>query len=245
MPDPVAVEVKYDPALGKQGFEAMQAQAEELTDLTRITADTGQAVTNALMGAETIEREDVAKELALFDERLLNPAFYKELRSRAWALWYCDQMLGLAVAEDGSRMLPVGVVNEATTVRNRMYKVASHNLEEENDELGAVIRRIRAGSGYKDLRSDLMALATLYEEYKDLIANDRFYRAEDVRQAQAYISQFIKREVELDTRLWTDRRKRCWTLLHQAHNTLHNAIAFAFSERPEIVAAFPSLHAQP
>lgn len=113
-----------------------------------------------------------------FDQRVL--ARYPELVEAAAA---AATAYTAVLAQEGEALVPLATIKAATEVRARMFKVVEFFVA---DDIGSVRRQlddIRAGTGYRDLASDLAALAELYREHAALVSGNPKYRESDVPDA--------------------------------------------------------------
>jgi hypothetical protein len=135
------------------------------------------------------------------------------------------------------------LVQRATQRRTRMLKCASYYFDD-HPTLGPELVDIVAGTGYRDLASDLTRLGKIYEDQKEVLSKDtRHYVAADAKgatkDAHAILEELSAGRTG-DERRWSEVVARAWTLLSESYGEV--AAAVGWLERDGDGAAdFPPL----
>lgn len=234
-----------DLQLAEKTFGRMRAGYEALSRdvLVRPRIGVIAAVLVAFDRLSTTRDEPLADMLArlakagFFDMALLD-ALADAAHGAYWAAYRFDQERNKSTA-----MLPAVVVDEATTLRDRMDRCASYNLDDV-PEVAVEIERIRAGRGYLDLMNDLAAWARIYTEHRDKLRGDKKrYRAKDGPRAAQLAGEIgvalgaSKTEGSVD---WSDMNARAFTKLVLAYEEVAHPARFVLRDDGR---RWPSLYA--
>lgn len=159
----------------------------------------------------------------------------------AQALLWAQSRLAQAEAEPSTAKLPLTLVQESVSLRQRMIEVCAYQFRDDA-HLQKQVDDIRAGQGYLDLAEDLRRLAALYRsEHAQLVHDQRFYHPGDADTA-LHLSQRITSELR-SPRPDASRESvwRAFALLVQLYEEVARAARFLLREAGE--ADFPSLFA--
>ena len=139
--------------------------------------------------------------------------------------------------------LGADLVANGTGLRGRMLRLVEYYLGDDPDT-GPEVAAIRSETGYVDLASDLMRLARLYEEHKEIIRTDaKLYRETDAGEANevsAKIMRALSEGGKEDYKNWLNLRARAWTLLHESYDEVRAAGLFIYRNDP-LRVKFPSI----
>jgi hypothetical protein len=159
----------------------------------------------------------------------------------AQALLWAQSRLAQAEAEPSTAKLPLNLVQESVSLRQRMIEVCAYQFRDDA-HLQKQVDDIRAGQGYLDLAEDLRRLAALYRsEHAQLVHDQRFYHPGDADTA-LHLSQRITSELRIP-RPDASRESvwRAFALLVQLYEEVARAARFLLREAGE--SDFPSLFA--
>jgi hypothetical protein len=142
------------------------------------------------------------------------------LEDRALAAWFARHKLLLAAATSSKAVVPLALVQEGATIRQRQLQVLEYHLGGDAEAM-ALLVAIRAGVGHLDLANDLTVLSELYRRYrKELQGDTRNYRAEDAkrgREVAQEILEHLSRTSTSEEKRWRDQQARAYTLLFDSH----------------------------
>jgi hypothetical protein len=168
-----------------------------------------------------------------------------DLGTVAQAAWYARHRFLLASALHSDARIAVDLLDEATTQRARMLKVAEYWL---SDDPGAMaeIAAIRAGTGYQDLANDLIALGSLFERHAKLISQDKkLYQRSDATTANRLGGRIVEQlgaSATQEQTQWSAMQPRVWTLLLETYDEVRRGGLFLFA-RDRAEERFPPLSA--
>jgi hypothetical protein len=137
--------------------------------------------------------------------------------------------------------LPIELVNESTTLRERLFKLLNYYFED-HPVIGPQLVFIKGGIGYIDLSKDLSQLATLAKNNYDVIKDDKkHFRPTDTDDAFR-LSSRIDEELELQThaelKAAQTQLMRSWTLLNEAWDEVCAAGTFLYRKNPKLKELF-------
>ena len=140
----------------------------------------------------------------------------------AQALLWAQSRLAQAEAEPSTAKLPLTLVQESVSLRQRMIEVCAYQFRDDA-HLQKQVDDIRAGQGYLDLAEDLRRLAALYRsEHAQLIHDQRFYHPGDADTA-LHLSQRITSELRSPRP--DASRESVWRAFALLQSVVHNAWA--------------------
>lgn len=168
-----------------------------------------------------------------------------ELGSVAQAAWYARHRFLLASALHSNARVAVDLLDEATSLRLRMLKVAEYWLSDDPAAM-TEIAAIRAGTGYQDLANDLVALASLFERHAKLLSQDKkLYQKSDATTANRLGGRILEQLGAAATQeqsQWSAMQPRVWTLLLETYDEVRRGGLFLFA-RDRAEERFPPLTA--
>jgi hypothetical protein len=231
------------PEKARLAFEEMLPLLDAQTDLRRLTTGLDRAAIFAASTGRMVMQPEVLARFATLPASEFDIQHVLRLERAALAAWYVSLMLRSASVTAGVK-IPDSVMAEATALKRLLLKVLEYNLGHDAN-LIAELADISDGTGYVDLASDLVRLATLYQRYAaDLATDVRHYRAEDAeaagRMAQA-IHQVLGDGRDTSARYWSNYMPRAWSFLVTTYEEVSAAGRWLFRhENGE--ARFPSLY---
>lgn len=166
-----------------------------------------------------------------------------DLAPAAQAAWYARHRFVLADATRTEARVSIPLLEEATALRARMLRLVEYWLSDDG-VLGAEIAAIRAGQGYQDLASDLVALGALFERHGATLAQDRkLYQAADATNANRVAGEILRQLGAAATQEqseWSNMLPRAWTLLFETYEEVRRGGRFLFA-KDRADERFPSL----
>lgn len=241
-----AKEPAFDPEAAGQAFEALRPRAEALprAALALLNVDLLDASITAQAVARFTAEPEAKARFALLDARLFDPAHLDDLAPLALAAAHAHVALQSARSQSTEAKLPIALVDAATEVKTRMLDLTDYHFKR-NGKLNREVAAIRAGTGYKDLASDLVRLARLYDDYKATVSADKVnYQPGDVAHARklaAEIMHHLGEAQSADEKTWVELTTRLWTLLRSAYAEVQAAGLFLYRNDGGD-EKFPSLH---
>ncbi len=147
-------------------------------------------------------------------------ALIARLESAALAGWYTRHHALLTSGTASEAKVPAALDGESLEVRNRMFKCAEYNLDDDVDEV-KVIEHVRAGNGYLDRANDLYALANVYKRKRSALSADgRNWRADDEKRARRLHAELLRAlglTPGADGVDWVEMSARAWHLLRATY----------------------------
>jgi hypothetical protein len=224
-------------------FEAMLPSLDVQNELRRANTGLDRAIIFGASTGRMVQQPEVLARFASLPAGEFDIQHALRLEPAALATWYASLMLRSASVTVGVK-IPEHVMAKATAIKHLMLKVLEYNLGHDAN-LIAELADIREGTGYVDLASDLVRLATLYQAHAaDLATDVRHYQADDAetagRTAQA-IHQVLGDGRDTSARYWSNYLPRAWSLLVTTYEEVSAAGRWLFRhENGE--ARFPSLY---
>jgi hypothetical protein len=237
----------YNPEQAKSAFDATTATRAGLTreQVRRITAPRNEAAVRGLRAYEVLQQPELKALLDLVPDKLSDPQHRSELAHYAWALRYADAQRTKAGENAESVKLPQVTVSAAMALRAQMLEVIAYNLGH-TPKIAELVAYLRSGTGYNDLAEDLEILAQLYQENaQELALDQRKYRPADAGEAQALVGAILRHLArDGEAGRWDEELRRCWTVFADAYEEVRRVVHFVMHDNPEVLGAFPSLHAR-
>lgn len=236
----------FDPEAAEKAFEALRPRAQALprSALALLNVDLQEASIAVQAVARFTAEPEARARFALLDSKLLDPAHLKDLTPLALAAAHAYVELQSARDQSSEAKLPVALVDTATEIKARMLDLTDYHFKR-HGKLNREVAAIRAGTGYKDLASDLVRLAKLYDDHKATISSDKVnYQAGDASQARKLAAEIMHQLGEAQSaeeKKWVDLATRLWTLLRGAYAEVQAAGLFLYRNDGGD-EKFPSLH---
>ena len=145
---------------------------------------------------------------------------------------------------ENDALVPTSSVQVLTDIRTRVYSLIDYHLGED-PVVARELTVIRAGTGYKDLANDVVALLGLSAKHLNVVKHDKKnYRAEDATNGPMHVE--IVREARLKgQRPATKKAARAWALafhaLRESHDEVTTVGRFIDRRRSDVDARWPSL----
>ena len=247
-PPPVSPPVTpLDPAAAKKAYDAMTPRMNALAkdQLAVLNVDAQASAIIALSVSRFLAEPEPTARFALLNTKIFDQAHVGDLTPIALTVSHAYVELQSARAQTTEAKLPVALVEAATEVKDRMLECTEY-LFKRHVTLSKEVASIRLDSGYRDLASDLIRLAKIYEDNKSTVEKDPLnYRATDAAAARTWAQEIL---TELGNAQSVEEKRcvssltRAWTLLRTTYDELQAAGFFLYRhEEPE--AKFPSLYA--
>ncbi len=223
----------------ERAFERVKPELEALppADFTAMNIDVVSATSSVLGVADRIvEYRDRLAELPEYDIR--NVDGLVDYATAAWYVFVTN--LGDAKPEQFSSLL-----EECTALRARLLNWAEPLAAEDYFDEEAVAK-IKDGSGYKDVASDVVALVGLYRGKWTLVENLCSVTEADLdRGAQIgpYLFAMVSKREQKPVRpgLDSQRVRAAWTLLDRAYDQCRRGLNFLLWKEGELDRVAPSL----
>ena len=242
--NPTNPENPYNPEQGKQAYDAVAPQLEDLapTALRRVNIDVYQAGVRGVAVDQQLQDPAVG---SVFDElapRFWQPEHKRLLGKLAWALVHCVTEAKRAGESANTGLVTMTAANAGMELRRTMLKVAEYNLGGD-PQLAALFKRLREGAGYFDLAEDLQILARVYQEHAAALTNDRFFQLGHVDEANAIVANLFEYlGAQQSEKTWQLQVRRCWTLFAASYEEIYRVAQFIFHKDPARLAHFPNLY---
>lgn len=174
-------------------------------------------------------------------EREFDHSVIDDLAPAAHAALWAQTALDSAEAQLPGARLPVALIDDATSLRARMLRLATYHLEELPSEK-AELDDIRTGTGYLDLANDLRRLAVLYRRHQAVLQTDRRYYQPGDEKAAHDLSTRIESELAGRTAAAArDTAYRTWALLLDLYEEFAAAARF-LGRKDGSAPDFPTLY---
>lgn len=233
-----------DPEGARLAFESLQPLLDEQSELRRANTDVDKATITAAAIGRMVTQPEVRARFAALPASDFEMVHVDRLESAALATWHTIIQLRIAEVQSSGARLPEGTLAEAAAVKQRMLRVLSYHLDDD-EHVAAELTAIRSGSGYVDLASDLMRLAGLYEQNAEALAADtRHYQAEDgvtAKRLAHTMVQVLGDGRYDDAAYWSDYHARAWTLLINTYEEVSAAGRWLYRDA-DGESRFPSLY---
>ncbi len=200
------------------------------------------AVSHVLSLCKLLKIPEVAHRFTLIHDELLDHRIADRLHPLALALIYQFNLVKDIKSTFSRGKLPPKLVEEASEMRSRLMSMVSYNLEE--DPVAMVkISKLKSGTGYLDLASDLGALALIIQEYEEILSQDhRKYQPDCASEAQKMQQRILT--LLNDNRIHEQNQinlyYRLWSILYFYYNEICSAGNWIF-RRTEWAQRFQTL----
>ncbi len=170
------------------------------------------AITHTLALCKVLREPEIAEAFAGLPERYFDGAIIERLYPLALAMTHQANVMSDQKALSTNARLPTDLVNEASSLRNRLYSLIQYYLGEDAT-IAAKLASIKSHTGYIDMANDLARLANIVEDHRDLLKQDNIKYTptcvEDARRCQqlilstfSMVNQSKKQNTVLYNRLW-------------------------------------------
>ncbi|WP_437574831.1 hypothetical protein [Sorangium sp. So ce887] len=169
----------------------------------------------------------------------------EHLKALALILLHAYRQADAAGAFTSGAKLSAALDKESAEVESRLQKVCEHFFGD-GPELGPVLRRLSAGTGYLDRAYDLLGYADIYQAQHDIVSKDPIhYRATDLADARRLASQILTvlgAALSPKAREAYDLLQRAWTLAKPLYIEVQELGLRFLRYDPQREARFPSLY---
>jgi hypothetical protein len=233
-----------DQAKDRQAMEQVREKLMEIPEEKQIPirVDVIAAAVVVLDVAHTIVGQ-VRERFLMLPKALFDPALLELLEPAARAAMYARREQQRDEVDLSNARVPLALVEEGAELKQRMFRVAEYHLAD-HPTAGKMLEVVRPGSGHQDTANDLMSLAQLYRDHRDVMAGDvAHFHLEDADEAEK-IGDAIFRELGMTRdgkpRPKSDLAVRAWTHMFLAYEEVAAAGRWLFrKENGE--AMFPPL----
>ena len=219
-------------------------ERHDLAALPFPTVDPGTALAAAKTVGDSLAEKKTRSRFDALPEEEINRGLvdaHASLREAANAAAAAYQSTDNA---EGDALVPASSVEVLADIRTRAYNLIDYHLGE-NPEVARELTVIRAGSGYKDLANDVVALLGLTAKHLSVVKHDKKNsRAEDAVNGPVHVE--IVREARLKgQRPATKKAARAWALafhaLRESHDEVTTVGRFIDRRRSDVDERWPSL----
>ncbi|KYF83449.1 hypothetical protein BE11_40425, partial [Sorangium cellulosum] len=238
----------YDPGLAEELVAAyrprLTAIAPDRLEVPRVDIE---SVSRALLTVHALTQAPPL--LALYRSAAAQGEFQIDnldhLKALALILLHAYRQADAAGAFSSGAKLSAALDKESAEVESRLQKVCEHFFGDD-PELGPVLRRLSAGTGYLDRAYDLLGYADIYQAKHDIVASDPVhYRATDLADARRLASQMLVvlgAALSPKAREAYDLLQRAWTLAKPLYVEVQELGLRFLRYDPQRDARFPSLY---
>jgi hypothetical protein len=231
------------PEKARQAFEDMRQHLDAQTELREVKTGFDRAVIFAASTGRMVMQPAVLTRFSTLPAAEFDLQHVLRLESASLAAWYVSLMLRSASVTAGVK-IPESVIEQGTELKQVMLRVLEYNLGHDAD-VSTALADISRGTGYVDMASDLVRLATLYQAHaEDLVTDVRHYRANDAeiagRIAQA-VHQVLGDGRDPSARHWSHYMPRAWSFLVTTYEEVSAAGRWLFRHEGG-EELFPSLY---
>lgn len=239
---------RYDPAEGKKALgelrPALKAISKDRLASVRVNVESATVVALGVAGFVT-SPEVLARFMSLPDKELDKTAV-TGLTSACFATLYALGEARAAGGLESEAKVSPEIAAEAAEVEARMQRLCEYHFSDD-PELGPEVERLRPGTGLRDLASDLLGYARIYELRSDVVKRDeKHHREGDAERATKLggtILQAFSAASTPKAREAFELYARAWTLLVDRYSEVRSAGLWLFRREDLCDERFPSLFA--
>lgn len=236
----------YSLEAGKKALERLTPQLDALADedVTPPRVDV-EIATYALLGVTGSLGDPAMKaRFAELPASAFDMANVEELGAACAAMLYALHEARTAGALDTEAKIPAAIAAEAAEVEARMQTLCEYHFSDDAT-VNAELQRLRPGTGYRDLASDLLGYAQIYEQHPEVVKGDpKRYRPGDAARAQQLANEVIQAlsaGMTPKARTAYDRYAKVWTIVSRRYDEVRAAALWLFRDDPKRQERFPSL----
>ncbi|WP_437931584.1 hypothetical protein WMF37_20760 [Sorangium sp. So ce291] len=238
----------YAPELAEELVAAYRPRLTAITpDRLEVPRLDVESVGRALLGVHALTQAPPL--LALYKGAAAQGEFQLDnldhLKALALILLHAYRQADAAGAFTSGAKLSAALDKESAEVESRLQKVCEHFFGDD-PELGPVLRRLSAGTGYLDRAYDLLGYADIYQARHDVVSRDPVhYRATDLADARRLASQILAvlgAALSPRAREAYDLLQRAWTLAKPLYVEVQELGLRFLRYDPQREARFPSLY---
>ena len=223
----------------KEAFNRVKPLAEALKaeDLAKPNVKSSDAKVLAIRLLDGVERHGLRKRMEKLDSvGEFKLAVLVVLGDLQWALTYA-QTAGKDSAASPETAEKAG---EGKVLRGDMVTVLRYCVTDSVTQ--ATLDDIERGRGYADLCDDLIRLAALYVQHREVLEKDTLrYNAAHAEQAQDLAEAIVSGLASTQDKAQRDLYQRLWTLLAQAYGEVHKTALWLLRDEPGKHGDFPGL----
>lgn len=237
----------YDPSLGKAALENFSARmmALEPHEIRSSRIDVEAA---ALASLATYARATAPSLRTRFQKQHeageFNLTHLDDLEDLAFAVLFAHGEASVFRSAETGAKLPAALVERAIEIEERMQALCEYHFRDD-PEIAAELDRLRPASGHRDLASDLIGYARIYELRPEAVALDRkHYRETDVDDARSIagsIFHLLSDNSTSKARTAQDTLLRAWTLLERSYEEVRAVGLHLLRHNQDKHRFFPSL----
>lgn len=235
-------ELVFEASKAQTAYQKMEPRFLAMPDasLRHPNNDLGKVSARVLLVVQDVKRADLRPHFASLPAEHWSVAHLDELEDLAWAAWYAHEQRLIQRQQHSAAKLPVGLLQEARTLRAEMLSVLEYRFHE-SPSVRQELRNIRQGSGYLDLSRDLSRLAALYKVHAFALGGDAHrYRAADTDRATRLAAEIVEQQSPAPS-VWEDRALRATSALLDAYEEVVRAADFLYAHAPQRRDLFPGL----
>ncbi|MGK3966024.1 hypothetical protein WMF38_17810 [Sorangium sp. So ce118] len=238
----------YDPKLAEDLVAAYRPRLTAITpDRLEVPRVDVESVSRALLTVHALTQAPPL--LALYRGAATQGEFQLDnldhLKALALILLHAYRQADAAGAFTSGAKLSAALDKESAEVESRLQKVCEHFFGDD-PEIGPVLRRLSAGTGYLDRAYDLLGYADIYQAKHDVVSTDPVhYRATDLADARRLASQMLAvlgAALSPKAREAYDMLQRAWTLARPLYVEVQELGLRFLRYDPQRDARFPSLY---
>ncbi len=244
--DPIASEVRYDPATAERAFEASKPDllAIHEADVEPFRLGTGRAIQGIFGVIGIAKATGVPVLLAQLPEPTFDRQQFSRLERLTWTAWYLERTIAPLLAGKSEAVLAAELLAEANEVRRRMQTCAEYHLMDD-PEAAAQLAHLRLGGGHHDLANDLFGYARIYVQHLDILRHDRkTFRESDAQRALELSSEILRLLATPKADALTELQRleaRTWALLAKVYEDVAETARWLHRSEPAKRANYPSL----
>jgi hypothetical protein len=226
----------------KEAFERVKPLAEalpaEVVAKPHVKSSDAKVLSIRLINA--VDRHGLRKRMEKLDSiGEFKLAVLAVLGDLQWALTYA-QTVGKDGGDVGEEVIALS--KDGKALRGDMVMVLRYCVTDSVTQ--ATLDDIERGRGYADLCDDLIRLAALYVQHREVLAKDTLrYNAAHAEQAQDLAEAIVSGLASTQDKAQRDLYQRLWTLLAQSYGEVHKTALWLLRDEPGKHDDFPSLTA--
>ncbi|MFO0611890.1 MAG: hypothetical protein U0414_04830 [Polyangiaceae bacterium] len=233
----------YDPIIGEQALLVVKPSLL-LMDPAEVQVLNFDAYYTAVVAMDLVDLIESARHKSNFDklpDEVMGEARTAYLRDLAQALLFLESRSRSSIATSTDVRVDAELFAEGVALRERMIRVLTYHFEG-NPSMRAELANIRSGTGYVDLASDLMRLATHYSAHRAILAKDTTqYDIKDENRARGVSKEIMTAMRSGPDSGIADLRNRCWTKALRVYTKLRLGAEILYFDNPTEFAAFPPM----
>jgi hypothetical protein len=240
----------YDPVAAKAAAEAHRARLAAFppAELAVPRLDVRAAALAALSVYAFVTQVGPlhARFKAQHEIREFDIANIETLKDAAFLVLYAHAQAEAAGAFKSDAKVPIDLFQQGTNLEARMQELCEYKFKR-NPQIAPILAVLSPGTGYRDLATDLIGYADIYEmEPKQVTSDTTNYRPTDVAEARRIAGEILAHlagAMSPKARDAYDLLQRAWTLLLQVYFEVQTVGVTLMRQDPRRYEWFPSLFA--